>query len=218
MSCAVVSSGQAYGFGSTSSPPSAVRPRSHTEASGSSPMTKFGFLTRRTWPSVVTTWLQDGIFVVPLDWPYLGFWRHALDCSMTACLLPGSGSVFRFCLSGAAVCMTAHCATHSNESFPSDFVVWPGMQVGFFQCENYARDVLQLLSERPRLHPVLCEASESVPDKVLHTSSSFCFFRQFQSQAKMTHKLFAKTWSSDCSPRSTTDSCYDKVSCATPSS
>ena len=86
-------------------------------------MTKVGGLTRRTWPSVVTMWLQDGTFIMLLDRPDLRFWRHALDCSMTASLLPGSGSIFRFCLSGAAVCMTAHCATHSNEAFPSDFYV-----------------------------------------------------------------------------------------------
>ena len=60
---------------------------------------KFGGLTHKTWPSVVTTWLQDGTFTTPPDQPYLGFWRHALERCMTACLLPCSGSVFLTILS-----------------------------------------------------------------------------------------------------------------------
>ena len=63
----------------------------------------------------MTTWLQDGTFTAPPDRPYLGFWRHDLERSLTA-------SVFRFCLSGAAVYMMAHCATNLNEAFRSDFV------------------------------------------------------------------------------------------------
>ena len=48
-------------------------------------MKRFGGLTHRTWPNVVTTWLQEGTFTTPPDQPYLGFWRHALERSMTAC-------------------------------------------------------------------------------------------------------------------------------------
>ena len=62
--CAVVSIGQAYGFGSTSRLPSVARPRSRTGACRSSPMTWSRGLTRRIWPSVVTTRLQDGIFIM----------------------------------------------------------------------------------------------------------------------------------------------------------
>ena len=45
----------------------------------SSPMTRSRGSMRRTWPSVVTTWLQDGTYILPLDRPYLGFWWHDCD-------------------------------------------------------------------------------------------------------------------------------------------
>ena len=95
----------------------------------------------------MTTWLQDGIFIMPLDQPCLGFWGHALDCSVTACLLPGSGSVFRVCLSGAAVCMTAHCATHLNEAFPSDFLSSSGSLLLLILPLPIGPTLLKLISE-----------------------------------------------------------------------
>ena len=49
------STGRGYEFGSTSKPPSGVRPCSHTEGPRNSPTKRFGGLTHRTWPSVVTT-------------------------------------------------------------------------------------------------------------------------------------------------------------------
>ena len=42
-------------------------------------MTRSRGSMRRTWPSVVTTWLQDGTYILPLDRPYLGFWWHDCD-------------------------------------------------------------------------------------------------------------------------------------------
>ena len=99
-----------------------------------SPTKRFGGLTHRTWPSVVTTWLLDGTFTSQPDQPYLDFWRHVLERSMTACICLAVAVFFRFCLSGAAVCMMAR-ATHLNEAFPSDsvsssgsllFLLYPG--------------------------------------------------------------------------------------------
>ena len=110
-------------------------------------MTESRGLTRKIWPSVVITWLQDGIFIMPLDELHLGFWRHALDCSVTACLLLSSGSVFRFCLSGAALCMTAHCATRSNEAVASDFLSSSGSLLakprGCLPCLAFLVDTLR---------------------------------------------------------------------------
>ena len=109
-----------YEFGSR--PPSGVRPCSHTEGPRNSLTKRFGGLKHRTWPSVVTTWLLDGTFTTQPDQPHLDFWRHALERSTTACFCLALAAFFRFCLSGAAVCMMAHRATHLSEAFRSDSV------------------------------------------------------------------------------------------------